>query len=361
MKGVALLLVMLVIWYFAGMFHQEGMMILAVCFLVFLPALMILAFYQRRHLTVTLQKPKAIAFKKIEKETAILAENTSRLPVNRYRLRLRLRYTTDKKTIRRKLSGCAGSRSMNQDNLSFLYIQAPYCGVIEVQLRRLTVYDPLSILSSSRRLQESGQILVFPIEKPMHLEMPRSGGYDNLPVSETYNNKPGDDHSEVRLIREYRPGDLTRHIHRNYSARTDNLWVKEFSKENDYIFDLLLDTTLSEIATDDWDAFYEIVFSVLMALLKNDIYIHVHWYDAGKHGVMDFEVTNDSEAAEMLAQLYLADKQCTPESLYSRLSPQQPGLMVINTRLEWYFSGQPVYRFHKETVEEELSTVSFRL
>ncbi len=361
MKGVALLLVMLVIWYFAGMFHQTILMILAVCFLVFLPALMLLAFYQRKHLHVTLQKPKVIAFKKIEKELAVLAENTSRLPVNRYRLKWRLRYTTDKKALRKKLSGCAGSRTMNDDNLSFLYLQAPYCGVIEVQLCRITVYDPLSILSSSRRLHESGQILVFPVEKPLHLEVPLTGRYDNLPVAETHSSKSGDDHSEVRLIREYRPGDLTRHIHRNYSARTDTIWVKEFSKENDYIFDLLLDTTVSAVGTDTWDAFYEIVFSVVIALLRQDIYLNVYWYDQNKHGMVRLPVTNENEAAEMLAQLYLADKTCTAEALYHDLSPEQEGLMIINTRLEWYFSGQPVYHFHKELVEEELSTHSFRL
>ena len=33
MKGLTLLLVMLMLWYFAGMFHQVGLMILAVCFL----------------------------------------------------------------------------------------------------------------------------------------------------------------------------------------------------------------------------------------------------------------------------------------------------------------------------------------
>ena len=128
MKGLTLLLVMLMIWYFAGMFHQVGLMILAVCFLLFPLAMF-------------------IAFKKIEKEIGIRADNDSRLPVNRYRVKMRLRYTTDKNILRKKLGGCAGQRSMNEENLSFFYLQAPYCGVIDLQLTRWILYDPLSIFS----------------------------------------------------------------------------------------------------------------------------------------------------------------------------------------------------------------------
>ncbi len=361
MKGAALVIVMLVIWYFAGMFHQVQMMVLSVCLLLLPVCLIVLTIIQRWHLKITLHRPQSIAFKKIEKEVAVLAENTLRLPVNRFRLRMQLRYTTDKKPVRKKLSGCAGSRLMNDENLSYLYLQAPYCGVITVDLTRVTVYDPLSIFSSHGKLHETGRILVFPVEKQMRILMPMTGRYDNLPVAETHSNKPGDDHSEVRLIREYHPGDLTRHIHRNYSARTDTLWVKEFSKENDYIFDLMLDTSFENIATDDWDAFYEIVFSTLITLLRMDIYINVHWFDRNKHGITAFQVTNESECAEMLAQLYLADKQCKTDDLYSHLDPSQEGLMIINTHLEWFFSGNPVYRFHKDKIEEELSTLSFRL
>lgn len=361
MKGLTLLLVMLMLWYFAGMFHQVGLMILAVCFLLFPLAMFILLFYQKKRLNITLEKPKIIAFKKIEKEIGIRADNDSRLPVNRYRVKMRLRYTTDKNILRKKLGGCAGQRSMNEENLSFFYLQAPYCGVIDLQLTRWILYDPLSIFSVSHKLNETGQILVFPVEKSMHIELPADGRYDNLPVSETHSNKPGDDHSEVRLIREYRPGDLSRHIHQNYSARTDTLWVKEFSKENDHIIDLLLDTSPKDPGTDGWDAFYEIIFSLLLSLLKKDIYSNVHWYDAEKNSLVTFQVSNDTDAAETLARLYLTDTHCTTESLYHHLPAQQEGLMILNTDLEWYFAGQPIYHFHKEIVEEELSTLVFRL
>ena len=361
MKAVILFLVMLVIWYFAGMFHQIPLMVLSVCLFLVPLTMCCLAIYQHHHLKITLPKPKDIAFKKIEKEVTVLAENSSRLPVNRYRLKLQLKYTTDKHPVRKKFSGCAGGRSMNEENLSYFYLQAPYCGIIEWQIKKATVYDPLSIFFSVRKMSEKGQLIVFPVEKPMQIEMPLSGRYDNLPVAETHSSKTGDDHSEVRQIREYQPGDLSRHIHRNYSARTDTLWVKEFSKENDYIFDLLLDTTDTNIGTDEWDAFYEIIFSVMLALLKKDIYINVHWYDKQRNAVRSYRVDHETEAAEVLAQLYLADKACTPEVLYASLDPQQEGLMIINTHLEWYFSGQPVYAFHKETVEQELSSMTFCL
>ena|GEM_PF-3317610 len=361
MKAVTVLLVLLLFWYFAGMFHQSALLIASVLLAVLTVLLTVLTIYQKRRLNLTLKNDKDIAFKRIEKAVDIIAENNSRLPVNRYRVKLQLRYSTDKKYVTKKYGGCAGSNTMNSENISECYLTAPYCGIIELRLKNMKVYDPMSVFSSGKKLNTSGQILVFPVEKPVRILMPLSGSHDNIPLAETYSNKPGDDHTEVRLIREYRPGDLARHIHRNYSARTDSLWVKEFSKENDYIFDLLLDTSYPDITTEQWDAFYEIVFSVMAALLKMDYFINVYFYDKSKNGLTEFRITEDSDCAELLARLYMAEKQCSKEELYAGFRPGQKGLMIITTQGEWSFSGKAVYRFHTDKVEQELSSIPFQL
>ena len=360
MKGVITLLMMFVLWYFAGMFRQTYIMIVALCIGLMLIVLSVFAVYQRRKLDFTLTKKRSIAFKKLECTVGILAANRSRLPVNRYRVKVGFRYRTDKRGMNRVLSGCAQGGG---DSVSEFYMSAPYCGVIDVSIRRISVYDPLTVFSSTKRIRNTGgEILVFPVEKRMNIIMPSTGSYDNIPLTDTRSPKPGDDHSEVHLIREYRPGDLTKHIHHNYSAKTDEIWVKEFSKENDLIFDLYLDTSDSAMVnTDEWDAFYEVVFSVLSNLVKRNISVNARYFDREKNGVVEFSVNNEGLCAELLAQLYLADKICTKEELYGGTNPSGAGVMIISTGLDWSFSGRPIYRFSKDKAEVELSALTFRL
>ncbi len=354
-------MVIFIFWYFAGMFRQFELMTAALCIAVLTILLTILAIYQKRRLSLRLKKTRDIAFKKVEKEIAVLAENKSALPVNRFQVRLRLRYMTDRKATRKKYIGCAGSKKMNEENFSSFYLYAPLCGILEISLLRLTVFDPLSVFSSGKKLRESGQLLVFPIEKPMQIILPSSGSHDNIPLTDTSTPKKGDDHSEVRLIREYREGDLLRHIHQNYSAKTDSLYVKEFSRENDFILDLLLDTSFSDTTTEDWDAFYEIIFSVMTSMLRLEYTLNVFYFDRSRNGLMEFRVSDSADCAELMAQLYLADKKCTHEELYGNSDLHRTDLMVINTHAEWFCAGKPIYRFHKELVEKELSSVVFRL
>ncbi len=362
MKGIITFLSMLAIWYFAGMFRQTWMMVLAVTIAVLAVLMTADAIYQRRRLKLTMQKSRSIAFKKIEKEVVVHAENSSRLPVNRYKVKILLRYDNDKKGVKRNLCGCAGSRKENAGNTSEFYITAPYCGLIKAEMTQYRVYDPLTLFSSAKKMSESADILVFPVEKRMNLIMPSAGSNDDIPKTDTRAPKQGDDHSEVHLIREYRPGDLTRHIHHNYSAKTDSVWVKEFTKDNDLIFDLYLDTSdSSSLMTDDWDAFYEIVFSVLIALVRRNIAVNVHYFDREQGGVCRFDVSSEALCAEVLAKLYLSDKECKSGELFGNTDIHAPGRMLINTKLEWTFSGRPVYQFHKEKVEAELSALPFRL
>ena len=77
MKGLAVLMVIFIFWYFAGMFRQFELMTAALCIAVLTILLTILAIYQKRRLSLRLKKTRDIAFKKVEKEIAVLAENES--------------------------------------------------------------------------------------------------------------------------------------------------------------------------------------------------------------------------------------------------------------------------------------------
>ena len=362
MKGITALLIVFVLWYIAGIFRQTYIMTLAVCIGLLIVVLSVMSIIQKRKLSVSFKRDHMITLKNAERPIEVKNSNRSRLPVNRYRLTLLIKYSTDKKPLKKKLFGCSGGNNADKNELSEFYLKAPYCGVIEIQMKRLRVYDPMSVFYSGKKLSEKGELLVFPVDTKMNIITSPYGSFDDLPLTDTISNKPGDDHSEVRQIREYRPGDLTKYIHRNYSARTDSVWVKEFCKENDRIIDLYLEASAPEKnSTEVFDAFYELVLSVICSFLEKDVMFCVHWYDNNKKGLVSFEIKTRDDCPEMLGRLYLADKSCDSTEFLSFLPQDKTGTMLINTGLEWYFSGRPVYQFNRQIIKTELASLAFRL
>lgn len=361
MKKLIALLMLVLLWYFSGMYRQGAVMAVTICLAVMIPVLAVTAFIQKRNLKLTLPKTQLIAYKGIEKAVTIYAENKGLLPVNYFKVWLLLSYQNDRKPLKRKLTGSAlGKRSA--ENRSEFYLTAPYCGIIDVELRKMRVYDNLALFSSRKKLNEHLKVLVFPVPAEMDLRMPSFGSYDSFPVTDSVSEKSGDDHSEIRMIREYRPGDLNRHIHQNYSARTDSLWVKEFHKENDYFFDVILDTSSDQPPdAETLDALYEIFYSLIITLIHKEILLKVHWFDSRLNGLRESSIENEGQAAQLLASIYNTDTSCTRECFARSANELMARSMTINTSLEWYFYGKAVHRFNKALYRRELNYMSFEL
>lgn len=81
MRKVFIVLTLLLIWYIAGMYRQAPIMALVIGALIFVVLLCAVAFYQKLHLRLRLDKPHDIAFKRYEKNIAVRAVNTGLLPV----------------------------------------------------------------------------------------------------------------------------------------------------------------------------------------------------------------------------------------------------------------------------------------
>lgn len=362
MKKLSAIVLLALMWYFAGMYHQKPLMTLVICVLIFVIGLISIAVYLKRHTDVSIPKQEDVAFKNIERVYRFETENTSRLPINHFKILFTMKYPFDK-AVKKQFNGSAMvTKKQNDSNISEFYFTAPYCGLIRIELKKLKIYDYLSIFSSSKKLRQQKEILVMPTAKNMLIELPIMGMYDEDPIADSSSNKKGDDHSEIRNLREYREGDLFRHIHFNYSARTGELWVKEYQKENDYIFDMVLDTSGDEPPPMDYmDAFYEIIFSIIITLISHEVMLEVHWYDSELMGIKNMTVTNEEEARDLLSRLYHSDVICPKDVFYNEIGNLDKKSMIINTKLEWYFMNRAVFRFHRETLESELTDEFFRL
>lgn len=364
MKKIVTIIILAATWYFAGMNQQPSVMAAAVCGLVFVIFSFLLARILKHFLSADIPPQKNIIYKNTEAELTVHVENKSRLPVNRYKINILMKYRGEKKGTQKKFNGNASGGKDSKDNTAVIYFTAPYSGIIDVSMTKLRVYDYFMIFSSSKRLKNiSGEVIVLPPPRKMHIRMPAFGSYTNEPVAESSSDTKGEDHSEIRLIREYREGDLTRHMHRNYSARTEKIWIKEYQKENDYIFDMFIDTSYSsELMTDDKDAFYEMVNSVLYNLMEHDIIILIHYFDKNKGGLIMYELSDKSHIDDFTAVFFRADTFCTKEE-YASVSRTDvmSEAMFLTTSLEWFFNGKHIFTFKKGKILQELEQQFFDL
>ena len=362
MKLITVLLMLALTWYLAGTNRQPVMMALAFAGAALMVIMLIFSQYIRFRIHAEIPSQPNIARKNTQTSFTLHTRNTSRLPVNRFRLTFSMQYTTERffSATRRLNGSCAGRRG-DRDNDSLFYFTAPYCGVIRLKLKWLKVYDYLMVFSASKKIKNvSEEILVLPEPKEMRLEMPPFGYYTAEPISPETSDRPGDDHSEIRLVREYRDGDLIRHLHRNYSARTEKLWIKEFQHENDYIFDFLLDTSgTKRLNAAQWDAFYELISSVMYSLLREEVILRVFWVDQKRGGLRLFELSSREDIDRLMTELYRSDTACTPDEWATFTGDMARSGMRINTNLEWFFLEKPVHRFQVKNIEKQLMTDYF--
>lgn len=364
MRKVAAFIILALAWYFAGMNRQPYVMAAAVCGVLFVALMFIMSRLLKHNMTVVLPKQNNIVYKDNESELSVQAENSSRFPVNKYTVSVNMKYRGEKKGVSRKLSGRADSKKGNSNNTATIFFTSPYSGIIDVSLTKLKVYDYFAIFSSGKKLVNvKEQMVVLPPVRKMNIQMPPFGNYTNEPVAESSSDKKGEDHSEIRLIREYREGDLTRHMHRNYSARTEKIWIKEYQKENDFIFDFFIDSSTDvQFDAAQRDVFYEVVYSVLGNLIEYDVIIRIHYYDRDKGGLVMYEMTRKNELDDFAVIMMKTDVFCSREEYTAVCKTDALSQsMIITASLEWLFNGQLIYKFDNNNAVQELTERYFDL
>ena len=110
------------------------------------------------------------------------------------------------------------------------------------------------------------------------------------------------------------------------------------------------------------DAFYELVYAVVNNLMENDIVIRVHYLDKHRGGAVMFELDSRKNVDRFILDLYKSDCFCTQEEFLNYFNVlAMNNAMLLNTSLEWYFCGRPIYRFQKKNIYYELVNRYFDL
>lgn len=358
MKKIVFFLLMLFTFYWAGMYRSLPLMVLCLAELLLFIVLLILPRALRPRLSIAFPKQNETAQANAETVCRVAVRNKGKLPVGRIALRLRVWYAQDSKGVEKKIYGGA---PCGESVLEFALCPA-YCGLLLMQIDRLRVYDYLSLCSSAKRIKEEMHVAIFPCEQALRIKLADSGWDRSGALEEQTHDRPGDTFNEIRQIREYRVGDSSRHIHRNLSARTDRLWIKEYEKDTDLRTDVLLDLTgLSDASTPEKSAFYQLFSALVLGLLKETAAVRVHWYAVGGDNRLHADIVNEEQCRELLLLLYqteLAQDERPPET--PERAEDFGGLVFRLTADLSLFAGDTLlHRFSAETLERELLEKTF--
>lgn len=318
MRKIGFLLTALLTCYMAGVFRSLPLMVLAGMEGVFFLVSFFLCRYLRRGLSAEVLRHGEITEKDRWLVCNIRVRNTGRLPVSRFCIRIRYGYGQEEKE--RKSRGKRNRYHVKQicgsadrgENTYRLELACRYCGLVTVQMVSLQVYDYLSLFSAARKLTETVEVAVCPQERVLYMRQSFIGQGEDFPVSEQRILRRGETGHEVRQLREYEAGDSSRSIHWNQSARTGQLWVKEYEKESDGAAELYLDLEgLEEAELTGQDAFYELLSAVILGLAENMSSVRVYWYDGNRKRLEEREVSSGVQCRELLLLLYREQREAS--------------------------------------------------
>lgn len=352
MKKVVFAFLLLGVYYVAGMYGSPALMVLFLTQLLLMTVMFFLAMYLKRSLTVTFAETLLFAEKGQTLVWNLKTWNKGRLPVSRFAVRFRIRSPGTGRGTRKKIYG---DSDCGEGMLSARYLPG-HCGKLIFQAEKVRVYDYLSLFSGRKHLKDQMEVLVFPQRCVMKIHM--EAGLPENEVSVDRNSfAAGNDYGEIRQIREYRPGDSVRHIHWNQTARSGQLWVKEYQEESGSRMHLFLDLREApECSPAEMDAFYTALYALLSGLLECMAAVHVFWNEA--EGMSEAEIRDDAGCRELFARLY----DCVGRGISGNSS--QPGAEPENTMrltvgLSLYAGNRLIRRFSRENLQEELAQEVF--
>lgn len=304
MKKILFFVLVLFTYYLAGMYRSLPLMALCVMELMLMAVLFVQPRCLIKKLSMTFLKASESTEEGSGTRCRIRVQNLNRLPVNQFKVSLRIRYPQDFRSVRKKIYGSA---EQGENNIEF-GIYAKYCGLIHVRMSRLRVSDYLGLFSSGKSLAEEMKIAVFPKEYAFDIRLHASALEQGSRPENWTVNRRGDAYNEIRQIREYRDGDSMRHIHWNQSAKTESLWIKEYERETDSLISILIDSTGFSLASAiELSAFYKALFALMLGLLRDVATVRVHWYHSDKDSLMYLDGSDAKQCRDILLQLYQTD------------------------------------------------------
>lgn len=291
--------------YVAGIYHAPEGLFAGFIELVLFLFMWVSVFFLRRKIYGVILPDKNEMQRECVLPCRLKVSNRGIWPV--WRWDAGISWAQDGQKNRRKLSGQVEEQGETQAEFE---ISAPHCGFVELRLQRLRVWDPLRLLHIRVSFKGEKPVLripVFPPENVLQVESARGETLQALGSDQEPAPAVGNEVREVQQYREYQAGDSVKNIHWKLSARSEELWVKEYSRGDEHRIGLFLDLVQRKpLDAEGKDAFYEIFLALFMGLMEKYDSVYLHWFDWQEKCWEVRRIVEAEQYHEVLPQLYEA-------------------------------------------------------
>lgn len=243
----------------------------------------------------------------------------------------------------------------------FVSFRAEFCGKKKIQIRKTWIADASGMMKIRVRRLEAvpAEICVIPKKYPVFVQISRPVRLFVAEGEEYAKDRGGDDSSEVFDVHEYKPGDKISRIHWKLSARTDELYMKEFSFPLGAAVVLLLDRKANGGEDKKGTVFLNLAASTGWAIMEEACRFYAVWRKKSSQTIRRFLVKDEETFYEWMLELSsmeIEDFDELDETIYRYefFEPYKKAV-VIGADLTIRSGEEESVIFHADRVEQELS------
>ena len=212
--------------------------------------------------------------------------------------------------VRNLLTGQQGRQCIRASVPARSAVQVPFemasdlCGRVECVLRSVSCFEPFSLFSTTRTVDDTRRLSVMPNLHQAHLGSIMAAS----PLSDTVQYSPytkGQDLSEVFGLREYEQGDDLRAIHWKLSEKIDRTVVREPSLPIDNSLLVFWDKGLYGHAAEPelGDTLAEVMLGLCQALSSAGLSFEVAFNDVGSGRCVRERIDTEDDIYELVGHL----------------------------------------------------------
>ena len=218
----------------------------------------------------------------------------------RYGFLVTVRNSGDRKCEKRRFRGVLLPKGTETVWLTF---DTDYCGIMEIGLDSILIYDFLGIFYRRVKWKRRARIKVMPEFELMPLEITRRTREFQADAQEFSQERRGDDPSEIYQVREYREKDSLKDIHWKLSAREEQLMIKERSFPLGCVVLLYIDFRKGDRSAAGVSKMLETVASLSITLVSEKCIHMAAWYEEKNERIVRWRVADEESACDMIWNL----------------------------------------------------------
>lgn len=264
LRNIITYCIIMILLVIAALFYRQSFLVMLFLIMCILPVFSIFTCRQAfASLTADISSASYQAEKDLTVPLTITLHNATFFPLPHVECVYRIEspFYPGKEAVTYVLPATSGS-----DTDFLLPVTYTHCGLFQVKLLSLKVYDYLHFVSFTKETDIQRQIIILPCsttEVSYHPEL-YGEGFDEYESSD----QRGNVSSNVTDIREYQPGDRLQKIHWKLSAKIDKLMVKENEATSSHQFYVLLELFYDEERPNLLDQAIEYAYSLSKELLN---------------------------------------------------------------------------------------------